>query len=198
MVHLMIFVSSILPFCLNTKPYQYGICALLLPFMDTSQPAVEYSNAFPSLLVSVLRSCSFCRTHGLHRLQFHDLSYAFAILLRNNNGTARYVMLPCHAMPYQSTLFVAFVVYDTRRQEAGRLDCCCCFKTKNMHKRPSAAASVIDPNAEWVRSLFLSYSIFYMLRLVLNSCLLSLTPTQNSGISCTRSICVLLELIGYL
>ncbi|CAN0219603.1 unnamed protein product [Pylaiella littoralis] len=49
----------------------------------------------------------------------------------------------------QSTLFVAFLVYDARRQEAGRLDCCCCFKTKDMHKRPSAAASVIDPTAEW-------------------------------------------------
>lgn len=54
--------------------------------------------------------------------------------------------------PYcQSTLFVAFVVYDTRRQEAGRLDCCCCLKTKDMDKRPSAvAAAAVDPSAEWV------------------------------------------------
>eukprot|EP00903_Cladosiphon_okamuranus_P007237 g7024.t1 len=50
----------------------------------------------------------------------------------------------------QSTIFVAFLVYDTRRQEAGRLDCCCCFKTKDMDKRPSTAAcSAIDPSAEW-------------------------------------------------
>lgn len=55
------------------------------------------------------------------------------------------------ALPCQSTLFVAFVVYDARRQEAGRLDCCFCFKTKDMDKRPSAvAASAIDQNAEWV------------------------------------------------
>eukprot|EP00903_Cladosiphon_okamuranus_P017671 g16272.t1 len=50
----------------------------------------------------------------------------------------------------QSTLFVAFLVYDTRRQEAGRLDCVCCFKTKHMDKRPSAAAATaVDPSAEW-------------------------------------------------
>ncbi|CAM9219494.1 unnamed protein product [Ectocarpus sp. 6 AP-2014] len=50
----------------------------------------------------------------------------------------------------QSTLFVAFVVYDMRRQEAGRLDCCCFLKTKDMHKRPSAvAAAAAEPSAEW-------------------------------------------------
>eukprot|EP00752_Nemacystus_decipiens_P002680 g2506.t1 len=54
----------------------------------------------------------------------------------------------------QSTIFVAFLVYDTRRQEAGRLDCLCCFKTKDMDKRPSAAASsVVGPGAEWDPSL---------------------------------------------
>ncbi|CAM9184613.1 unnamed protein product, partial [Scytosiphon promiscuus] len=48
-----------------------------------------------------------------------------------------------------STLFVAFVVYDTRRQEAGRLDCCCCFKTKNMEKRPSALTAANIGSGEW-------------------------------------------------
>eukprot|EP00752_Nemacystus_decipiens_P003771 g3472.t1 len=53
----------------------------------------------------------------------------------------------------QSTLFTAFVVYDARRQEAGRLDCLCCLKTKHMDKRPSAAAAGVDPSTEWDPSL---------------------------------------------
>lgn len=66
---------------------------------------------------------------------------------------------PLHALTFlcscQSTLFVAFVVYDTRRQEAGRLDCFCCVKTKNMDKRPSVlAAANVDANTEWVSPVF--------------------------------------------
>lgn len=41
----------------------------------------------------------------------------------------------------QSTIFTAFVVYDARRQEAARLDCCPCFKTKALDKVPSTATT---------------------------------------------------------
>eukprot|EP00904_Undaria_pinnatifida_P001827 jgi/Undpi1/11645/HiC_scaffold_36.g13940.m1 len=50
----------------------------------------------------------------------------------------------------QSTLFVALVVYDARRQEAGRSDCCPCFKTKNMDQRSSAlAGDAIAADEPW-------------------------------------------------
>lgn len=45
-------------------------------------------------------------------------------------------------------------MYDTRRQEAGRLDCCCCFKTKNMDKRPSAVTGTnLGTKGKWVSQL---------------------------------------------
>lgn len=124
----------------------------MLPFI--------FALAFPTLFAAILRSRPFCRTHGLHRLETHGRSCAFAVLgTKQRWHCAVYcAAIPCHAILCQSTLFVAFVVYDARRQEAGRLDCCCCFKTKDMHKRPSAAASVIDPTAEWVRICLLSPS----------------------------------------
>ncbi|CAM9133803.1 unnamed protein product, partial [Hapterophycus canaliculatus] len=63
---------------------------------------------------------------------------------------ALYILQARQRQTTKSTLFVAFVVYDTRRQEAGRLDCCCCIKTKYMDNRPSAVTeSKIGSAGEW-------------------------------------------------
>lgn len=51
-------------------------------------------------------------------------------------------------------MFAAFVVLDTRRQEAGRLDTCCgvCRKTKKPENIPSRATiNEIGTDREWVR-----------------------------------------------
>lgn len=97
-----------------------------------------------------LFSCARALADFLAHVASHRLILAppwYQIIQLRPLSYPTYSRLPC-----QSTLFVAFLVYDTRRQEAGRLDCCCCFKTKHMDKRPSAAAdSAIDPSAEWVR-----------------------------------------------
>ena len=56
----------------------------------------------------------------------------------------------------QSTVFVAFVVFDARRQEAGRLDIVPCCKTKNMDRRPrDVASAAVPPGEEWVNNMTL-------------------------------------------
>lgn len=132
------------------------------------------------------------------------LRYAFPPCLGSNTQWHCAVCdaaISCCAMLGQSTLFVAFVVYDTRRQEAGRLDCLCCFKTKNMHKRPSVAAAVIEPTAEWVRACFCGN----LCKLTAGSCSIISFSSRLFGPNAERVglnvfhliLCLLRELLGY-